>query len=490
MALGRRGSIVLLLALAGCQREAGNPAPPRETGPAVFPQQVSTIVIPLAANLSDLQAHVNAAIPAALWQIDRYEPQCVPPQRVKILGRHVKLTPALGCRIVGQVTRGPIRLGGSGSTLTITMPVTATVSARDVGGILKRETATGAAVVRAQARFGVRPDWTPTASVAIAYDWTEPPGIKFLGQRIRFVSKADDKLKGVIARLERELPAQLARIDARQRLDAFWARSFTSIMLNRDKPPAWMRITPRRLGFGGYRVANGQLQMMLSAEALTETFVGDRPTDPEPRPLPPATPLAGPEGLRFSIPVLADYHQIEPVVDRALGKLAAKGISLNGIGPIDVRFGKVTLYATQGGRLAVGVPAEVRARSSHLAHAKGTVWLSAVPWNDAGSQRVRYRDLRIAQQSDNRAVGLLFLLFADQQLLGTLQDALAHNFAKDYDKVLVAARKALAERHEGDFALTATITKVSNGMVEATGQGLFLPVRAEGKARIDYRPRG
>ena len=67
MALGRRGSIVLLLALAGCQREAGNPAPPRETGPAVFPQQVSTIVIPLAASSgssaspSRRETHANIA---------------------------------------------------------------------------------------------------------------------------------------------------------------------------------------------------------------------------------------------------------------------------------------------------------------------------------------------------------------------------------------------------------------------------------------------
>lgn len=489
MALDRRRSIVLMLMLAACHRQSGNPAPARETAPAVFPQQVSKIVIPVSADLADLEAKVNGQVPVALWQIDRYEPHCVPAQRVKILGRHVGLTPALGCRIVGQVTRGRIRLGGSGDVLTITMPVTATLSARDVGGILKKETATGAAVVRAQARFGVRPDWSPSAKVAIAYDWTEPPGIDFLGQRIRFVGKADERLKSVIARLERALPTELAKLETRQRLDALWVRAFTSIEISRDKPPAWMRITPRRLGFGGYRVADGQLQMILAAEALTETFVGDRPADPSPTPLPPATPITGPEGLHVFIPVLADYRQLEPVVDRALAKLAAKGISLGGIGPVDVRFGKVSLYATKGGRLAVGIPTEARARDHAMMRARGIVWLSAAPYNAPDSQLVRFRDLRLAQQSDSQAVGLLFTLFADARLLTEIQDALAHDFATDYARVLKAARAALAERREGDFLLSATIDRVSNGLVEPTGQGLFLPIRAEGRARIDYQPQ-
>ncbi|WP_157215777.1 DUF4403 family protein [Flavisphingomonas formosensis] len=490
-AVGRfQGACLLVpfVLLTACHRETGNPAPPREEGPAVFPQQVSTIVIPVSARLADLEARVNQRVPTELWQIDRYEQHCVPAQRVKILGRDVKLTPALGCRIVGQVRRGTIRLGGSGDKLVITMPVTATISAHDVGGILKKETATGAAQVRAQASFGMRSDWTPTATVSIAYDWTEPPGIDFLGHRIPLISKADERLKAVIARLQRELPAALAALDSRRRLDALWVQAFTSIELNRDKPPAWMRITPRRLGVVGYRVNKNELQMMLSAEALTETFVGDRPSDPVPRPLPPPTPTPGAEGLHISIPVLADYRQIEPVVDRALAKLAAKGISLPGIGPVEASFGKVTLYATKGGRLAVGIPTAVRARDHALVRARGTVWLSAAPYNDANSQLVRFRDLRIAQRSDNRAVGPLFAFFANQQVLDEIQDALAHDFAKDYDKVLAAARKALAERHEGDFVLSASITSISNGLVEPTGQGLFLPIRADGEARIDYRP--
>jgi hypothetical protein len=474
--------------MGGCHRKTGNPAPPRVDTPPALPTQSSTIVVPVSAPLADLAVQLNARTPTQLWQIDKAEPRCVPAKRVRVLGRTVKVTPQLGCRIVGTVTRGPIRLGGSGNVLTIRLPIRATISARDVGGIIGRETATGAAIVRATARLSVDGNWSPVAKVDIAYDWTEEPGIDFLGQRIRFADKADAKLKGIIAGLERDLPKELAKLRTRDQLAAVWRKGFASIQLNRDRPPAWMRITPRRLGFGGYRIGGGRIELQLAAEALTETFVGDRPADPAPTPLPPAAGAIGPRGLRFFIPVLADYRQLEPVVSRALVKLAAKGITLTGIGPVDAKFGKVTIYATDGGRLAVGVQATVKPRNGMLAPTRGEIWLSAVPYNDPGSQVVRVRDMRLAGESDSQAVNLLFTLFDDQAVQANIQGSLTHDFARDYRKVLIAAQRAIAGHREGDFVLSATVDSVVNGEIKVTGRGLFLPVQVQGTANIRFAP--
>jgi len=486
----RWAAVVALVALAGCSRDAGNPAPPPVNTPAAFPKQSSTIVVPVSAPLADLERRINAATPRTLWQIDKHEDRCVPPKRIKLLGRQVKVTPALGCRIVGTVTRGAIRLGGHGSTLAIDLPVSATISARDVGGIIKRETATGSAMVHATAVLSIDRRWTPVAKVRIAYDWIDPPGIDFLGQRIRFVGKADAKLKGVIAGLERDLPRELAKMRVRDQLAAAWAQSFTAIQLNRDRPPVWMRIAPRRLGFGGYRIGGGRVELVLAAEALTETFVGDRPADPPRTPLPPPARDMGAPGLRFFIPVLADFRQLEPVVERALGKLAAKGIDLAGIGPVDAQFGKVTIYATTGGRLAVGIQATVKPRRGLLGPTHGEMWLSAIPYNDANSQAVHVRDLRIAGRTDSKAVNLLMALFDDSAVQASIRDGLTHDFAGDYAKVLVAARRAIAAHREGDFVLSADVTDVDNGTLAVTGQGLFLPVRARGVANIRFAPQG
>ena len=471
----------------GCSHKVQVPPPPKvETAPD-FPLETSSIVVPISGSLDAVQRALEAKTPRRLWEIDKRLEKCVGAQRVDLKIARVKLLPDLGCRVVGEVTRGPLVLGGSGDRLTITFPVHATIAAEKVGGVISK-TATGDAIVHAVARLSIAGDWKPAAKVRIAYDWTNAPGIDFLGQRIAFASKADARLKPVIASLEQSLPRELNKLDLRAKLASAWAQGFTSIMLNREKPPAWMRVTPKRLGFGGYHVAGRKLTLLLSADALTETFVGDRPTDPVATPLPPPAPTTGKRGINFFIPVLADYAQLEPVVKRALVKRANKGISLAGIGPVDVEFGDVTVYATTGGHLAVGVKAKAKARGSAYLATKGEVWLTAVPYNVPGSQLVRVRDVGIATDTDSEVTNLLIALFKDGSIRDSIAQGLSHDFAPDYEKVLRAARKAIGQRREGDFVMSADVSKVENGTLAVTGKGLFMPVRAAGQARITYAP--
>ena len=478
---------LVALALAGCSHKGGNSAPPRVETAADLPSETSTIVVPVSAPLADLEAAINRETPTRLWQIDQHQDACVPAKHVNLGIAKVKVVPDLGCRIVGQVIRGPVTLAGSGSTLRLTMPVHATIAAQKVGGVVSK-TATGAAVIHATARLSIAGDWRPVAKVTIDYDWSTPPGIDFLGKRIEFVDKADERLKPVIADLERSLPAQLAKLDLRDKLAGAWKQGFTSLQLNRDNPPAWMRITPKRLGFGGYRVTGRTLEMVLAAEAVTETFVGDRPADPAPTPLPPPSPSIGARGLQFFIPVLADYAQLEPVVQRTLRKRAAKGINLKGVGPVDAQFGKVTIYATTGGHLAVGVETRVKAQAHSWAATTGTIWLTAIPYNAPGSQLIRASDVQIASDTNSHVANLLVSLFNDTSVRDSIRDALSHDFVGDYQKVLGSAQKAIDAKREGDFVLSAKVNEVQNGQIKVTGKGLFLPVRAAGAASISYHP--
>ncbi|WP_375249572.1 DUF4403 family protein [Sphingomonas sp.] len=483
----RRAALLLLPLswLSACHRPVGNPAPPRiETPLGQLPGQSSSITVPIVAPLSQLERGLDKQTPRTLWSIDERREKCVPGQRVA----RVKVTPDLSCRITGTVTRGAIDIAGEGERLVITMPVTARISVSDIAGVL-HETATGSATVRATGKLGIVDNWRPTATLDLRYRWRQEPGIDIAGQRITFTSRADEKLAPVMAKLERDLPGELAKLDVRRQLDRIWRQAFTVIELSKHRPPAWMRITPRSLGFGGYRVEGRHLRMTLSAEALTETFVGDRPADPTPTALPPPAHVTGRPGLRFFVPVLADYRELEPVVQRTLRKLAARGISITGVGPVDVRFGDVTVYATTGGRLAIGVKASVRAREGG-ASATGEAWLSALPYNDPGSQYVRARNIQLATRTDSRAVDLLIRLLDTTQVQEAVALALQHDFGPDYRKVIDKAHRAIGHRREGDFILSTTITNVVNGHLRVTGAGLFLPVRAEGDARIDYRPRG
>ena len=216
-------SVLLCVAcLAGCDRTPRQ-APPRSTDTINVPPQTSTVDVPIVADLDKLARSLEQAIPRRLWSIDKPGQTCLPPKKVKILFAKIK-TPAIQCRITGTVVRGPLVLEGSGKTIIVTMPLHAAISARDVGGVLSRETAEADARVRAVIRLDIARDWSPRGTVSIAYDWTDEPHVDFLGQRIEFTSKADAKLAGVVARLERSLPQELGRLQLREQVAQVWGR--------------------------------------------------------------------------------------------------------------------------------------------------------------------------------------------------------------------------------------------------------------------------
>lgn len=483
------GLLATAALLSGCGKQRATPAPPRvEARAGQLPAESSTIVVPVTADLAALERGLERETPRVLWTIDQHRDRCVAAKKVDLGIGTVKILPDLGCRLVGRVTRGAIRVSGQGERIDIVMPVHAAIAAHDVGGVLSK-TATGSALVRATGRLGIVGDWQPSATLDIAYDWREEPGVDIAGQRVTFTSRADARLKGIVRKLERDLPRQLAKLHLRDQLDQLWAQGFTAVELSKRNPPAWLRVTPRALGFGGYRVEGRTLRLTLAAEALTETFVGDRPPDPAVTPLPAPSRVSDRVGLRFSVPVLADYRTLEPVVERTLRKLAARGISVAGVGPVDVEFGKVTVYATQGGRLAVGVRAKVTPRAVGSASTSGEAWLTAVPYNDPGSQLVRARDVQLVAHTDSAALDLLIRLLGEAQVQRAVALALQHDFHDDYAEVLGKAQRAIGARQQGDFFLSTDVTSVENGRLQVTGAGLFLPVRAQGTAEIAYWPR-
>ncbi len=463
--------------------------PPRANDPIDTPKQLSAIAVPLDVDTAVLSRALEDAIPRTLWSIDRQVKECVPPARIKLFKAKLKVTPALGCTVVGTVTRAPIRLRGQGETIIADVPIHATISARDVGGVLKGETATGAAMAHARVRLTIDEQWRPHAVVDLAYDWTDPPGIDFLGQRITFTDKADEKLGPIVRKLERTLPQEIAKLNIRAKVADAWAQSFTSLQLNESNPPVWMRVTPQKLSYGGYRLSGNKLRLELGMAALTETFVGPRPADPKPAPLPPLARQAGGERLDFFIPVIADYAQLEPVLLRALTKRARRPFVLPGIGPVDARFEKVTGYGTTGGRIAVGLTIAARPQGSS-AETRGIVWMTAKPVNAPNSQQVHFEGLAVDGDTNGVGGDLLLRLVNSPGVSKTLAESLTQNFTRDFQKLLGKIRRAIVDKRAGDFLIHADIDGVRTGVLKAGGQGLYLPVHATGSARVTYRPDG
>ncbi len=486
------GILALLIAGAGATflylraQLDGKAEPPVRANDAIeVPHQVSAIDVPLDVHVSVISRAIEQAVPRTLWSIDQHVDKCVPAQRVKLFKAKIKVSPDLGCTVVGAVSRSAIRLRGEGKDIVADVPIRANIAARHVGGFLKGETATGSAMVRARIRLSVTDNWQPRATVRLAYSWTTPPGIDFLGKRITFTDKADEKLAPIVRDLERKLPQEIAKLNIRSRVADAWRQSFTSLELNEQNPPVWMRITPQKLSYGGYSLSGNRLRLSLGLSARTETFVGPRPEDPKPTPLPALGHDAAGSKLEFFIPVIADYAQLEPVLQKALAKRAARPFDLPGIGPVVARFDKVTGYGTAGGRIAVGLTITARPQNSST-ETHGLVWLTALPVNTPGSQRVHFEQLAVNGETDGIGGDLLVRLVQAPAVSEVLAGELTQNFTRDFEKLLGKVRRAIVSKRAGDFLIRADIRDVRTGAIKASGQGLYLPVWASGTARVEY----
>lgn len=479
--------LVILVAFGLLRDRAGisNEAPPRSKEEFVGQVGRSTISLPVGADLTRLSKNLEREIPTQLWSVDRAEQVCVPSKKVKVLVVKLK-TPTIKCRIVGEVTRGKISITGRGKDIYATMPVSATIRAKDVGGILKQETAQARAVVRVKLRLDVSQQWTASGKVDIDYKWTDSPHLDFLGQRIDLSEAADAKLQTVVAGLEKSLARELSKLPLRSEAEAAWNSAFTSINLNEKNPPVWMRVTPREVHYSGYEIENGRLSLRLRLTAKTETFIGDRPSDPVRVPLPPLVQSdAAANAFRLNIPVIADYRTLEPILARALAKREKQPFDLPSIGLVMAKFDKVTMYATGKDKIAVGL--RFSATTAAGTQSKGTVWFTATPVNKPNSPTVSFTDLQVSGVTDSLSANLLLELANSPGLSELIAKELRQNFAKDFRSLRSKIDVALAHRQDGNLSIAANITDIQTGRLKATGAGLYLPVVVRGTARVQIR---
>lgn len=464
-------------------------APPtRATEMAEPPAISSTIAVPLSSDLGALQRLLEQEIPRDLWTIDQPGATCAGPQKVKLFGAQIGVTPKLKCHIVGVARRGPVTLHGQGQVIVADLPITADVRAENVGGLVNAH-ATGSAMAHARISLSITPDWRARGTIALAYDWSTLPGIDLLGQRVTFTDKADEKLKPLIAKLQAKLPAQLDKLNLRQQVQGLWAKGFTVLNLNQDNPPVWMRIVPQQVEYGGYAIAGNRLTLKLGMVALTQAVVGNRPEDPAPTLLPPmAKPSSKDQQVKIFAPVIADYAQLVPVLDKALGKRSAKPFVLPGIGPVTARFSNIDVFGATQGRIAVGADVTAYVGTGAAGSTHGRIWFAAKPDNEDGSQLVHFSNLSVSGGTDHASSDLLLALANSPGFSDAVADALRQNFSRDYQKLMVKIQRAIDERQQGDFRIKARLDEARNGRMVPYANGLYMPVWLRGQASIFYAP--
>ena len=311
----------------------------------------------------------------------------------------------------------------------------------------------------------------------------------FLGRRVTFTEEADRALAPVVRDIERKVSAEINGLNIRAQAGDIWRQAFTVLSLNRENPPVWLRLTPQRILYGGYRIQGQRITLNLGLEAIGETFVAGRPDPAPPTPLPNLVREQPASQFDVRVPVIADYAQLEPVILRALVKRSKRPFDLPAIGAVDVTFDKVTSYGTTGNRVAVGIDLTARARARSGEPTRGRIWLTARPLTEAGSAVVRFGDVKVTGDTDAVTGDLLLSIARRDSFAPLIADALTQNLTKDLTELEGKIRRATAERQEGAFYIRTRIDRMETGQITAYGDGLYMPVHMTGAADVVYRPQ-
>ena len=468
------------------------PVPERVNTPVDYTIEESVVVARISVPTKQLSNGLSRDVPRTLLEIDERVEECVPSEKVKVLGVKLFNTPTLGCNLVGEITRGNIAISGNGPVVIAKMPLAARIEVRDVGDVIKRETATAEALVTLRARLGVDEDWVLQPDLDIDYVWTKEPGLKFLGQHISLRKIADKKVSQMLPEVEAMLERKVREVNVRKEAEAAWQEAFATVSVNRKNPPVWINIEPRIVGADALEITQGEIGIDVMFGGELSLFVGDKPEAPVAIPL--GKNLGAPEVQTFNIkvPVMADFEQLEPVVLRALRKLAKKGLEIDGVAGLDADFQDVTIYGAAEGKLAVGIKASVTpvaAKSrNRWSASSGTVWLTATPVTLPDSEVVEFADLSVYGDTDTLLGDALVVVLSDPQVTGLIQAELVQDFRKDYDRIIQKALKGLGDLKVGRLDFSFDVADIEHGSVQVTGEGLFMPVSAQGVMKTTITP--
>jgi hypothetical protein len=333
-------------------------------------------------------------------------------------------------------------------------------------------------IANATLSFDINENWEPTASVNPTYNWIDPPHTWILGFKITFADKIDPRIRDLISQFQQNMPSLMQTLKLREMATKYWHSAFTTMQVNQN-PPVWVHLYPESVGYGGYTVAGGALNLTFMAGGKVATSVGEKPTDPGPTPLPKLQKNLPPPGFSFSVPISADYKSLHDQLASALKFGHAQTFSVQDYGQVKVTVSDVTLYQTTDESLAVGINLEAVPQVS-FAQAKGTVWLTSKINVDNAKHVISPSNFVIYGRNGNVPLDLIVSVIQHTPLRDLAINALTYDYSSQYDKMLAGINGAIRRQITPELYIDGKVNDLSAKNVLAGPDGLTAVLDARG----------
>jgi hypothetical protein len=376
-ARGRRGhrGLLLLLVLLACTRSAPAPLQDVRLTAAPPPPEISTIVIPIRADL-------QALLPELEQQVPRSTRQSVRERGIDVL-YDVRRSP-LALRMIGE---------GLHTTTTIHYAVQACRGRFPC-------VSCGFGEPRRQARITLHsalawtPDWRLSSTTRVLpVDYASPCEITWLDIDVtrRFVAPVvEEQLRTAARLIDRQLPEQT---DLRPVAASIWRELQTPIELS---PDSWLLFAPSDVSLSPISGSDGSVSTLLTLRAQTRVAVGERPASGN-APLPPLAGdvrTAGPPQIRVPFDLEITWDALNAI---AAHEVAGMTRAIDGRA---IMVESVRLAPGAAGR--VRVEAMVDYRGGLLRNYRGVVLLEGTPELDESRSTLLIPDLEVSLDPRHR----------------------------------------------------------------------------------------
>jgi len=467
--------------------------------------QVSQITVPLSIDLAHVQSRANAELATRLHNIKENNVHCVKAKwlKTKVPYFHTvfeirtrmlktKVSPDLYCDLRGHIDRrGDLMISGNGSTLNLSLPIHASVTAKTIG---IQETAKADATFFINATPGMGSDWQPTLKVHSDFRWDRRPEIRLLNMiKVTIGSKVEPKLREEMTKLEASIPAMLEELNLRAEVQKVWSEVQDPILIS-EVPQTWAVFTPTGVGFSGFDISGQSLDTQVSIEGETRIFVGEEPQNEKVALLPLGNAAPEPGQFSLAVPVAVQEGEVQKLLDAVPSDMLTfkidEGVALQGT----LEVSELDVEMNDNGGLSLMADVRYDNRSDWLKaidifdwfDVEGRVELSVIPTFDEKTQTIYAQSLRLDSKTNSGLADTLVDVMDLPFVRGALADLLKYDFSDDLAEGIAEANAALNQDIDGDVRISGALVNAgARDLIIKDGQ-LFVVAEANGAVSASF----
>lgn len=434
---------------------------------ALSNEQSSIISVPIRVPLADLSNRLNSTVPP---HIDGSQPFAVPAMDG-------------GSNVDYHIDRGAFGLaatpdGGVGISVSVNAHGHLNYNWSHLHFHIVNHTPWNASgVISGQIRPEIKSDWQ--VEPHLQGPKIDVQQANLLIKNLHVAGFMRDRLNGSIPGLTNNATAALNQTLAlHDRLAAFWTQAFRVFQVSTE-PNTYVKFAPQSIQLvQPHSTSDGQLLSGVDIDCSCSLFVGDRPQDPMPTPLPAPTIVAAVDPkFQMLVPVSISLQEIARLLEDKLGdhKLVI------GSGT-EIAVRRVELGST-GNKLLLRASIDA-ADSTLQSHLDGEVTLEGVPVISSDGNTLELDQLDYTLESKNELVNLAAWLLKPP-VLGQLKSV----FVVNLDNQIAAANKLanteLIDKFKtASFQPNITINSIKASNILVTGDKLTVAFSADGKCEL------